>query len=158
MARITVEDCIMRVPNRFELVLLAAQRARELTKGKLPTVALENDKSHVIALREIADGTIDPSNIKVILENAILGLNQEDEPLDEFEEAGLDMEGPAQKIDYDRIARGWEVRDAAMNDEGPRDKEANPDGIDVEPNEIDDSFDGFIEPESDDGGDESSLD
>lgn len=62
MARVTVEDCLMNVKNRFELVLLASKRAREIAKeGKDPLVPLENDKPTVIALREIADGLIDAS-------------------------------------------------------------------------------------------------
>ena len=59
MARITVEDCIERVPNRFELVLLAARRARQITMGAPPLVEEENDKSTVLALREIAEGKVD---------------------------------------------------------------------------------------------------
>jgi DNA-directed RNA polymerase subunit omega len=55
MARITVEDCIDKVSNRFELVLLAAHRVRTITKGAAPTVEPEHDKNSVIALREIAE-------------------------------------------------------------------------------------------------------
>jgi DNA-directed RNA polymerase subunit omega len=58
MARITVEDCLQNVDNLFQLVLLAAQRARRLANGAEPTVAWENDKPTVVALREIADGNI----------------------------------------------------------------------------------------------------
>lgn len=59
MARITVEDCLQNVDNRFELVLLAAKRARELAvKGATPKVPLENDKPTVVALREIAEGLV----------------------------------------------------------------------------------------------------
>ncbi|MCH2097929.1 MAG: DNA-directed RNA polymerase subunit omega [Pseudomonadales bacterium] len=62
MARITVEDCLERVENRFELVMIASKRARQLaTGGKDPHVAEENDKPTVIALREIADGHVDVS-------------------------------------------------------------------------------------------------
>lgn len=59
MARVTVEDCVLKVPNRFELVMLAAQRARNLGRGEAPTVDRDNDKNPVVALREIAAGTID---------------------------------------------------------------------------------------------------
>lgn len=58
MARVTVEDCVEKVPNRFDLVLLAAQRARDLTKGVPPTVDVDQDKYPVIALREIAAGSV----------------------------------------------------------------------------------------------------
>lgn len=58
MARITVEDCLENVDNRFELVLLASKRARQLANGREPTVPWENDKPTVVALREIAAGNI----------------------------------------------------------------------------------------------------
>lgn len=57
MARVTVEDCVDKVPNRFELVMLAAHRAREIQSGSLPTVDRDNDKNPVVALREIAEET-----------------------------------------------------------------------------------------------------
>ena len=59
MARVTVEDCIERIPNRFDLVLTASQRARGILKGDLPTVDRDDDKNPVVALREIAAETID---------------------------------------------------------------------------------------------------
>lgn len=59
MARVTVEDCIMNVPNRFELVLLAAQRAKQIGSGAPLTVDRDNDKDAVVSLREIADKTVD---------------------------------------------------------------------------------------------------
>ena len=59
MARVTVEDCIEKIPNRFELVLTASQRARGILKGDVPTIDRDNDKNPVIALREIAAETID---------------------------------------------------------------------------------------------------
>ncbi len=59
MARVTVEDCIEQVPNRFDLVILAAQRTKQITSGSPLTVDRDNDKDTVISLREIADGTID---------------------------------------------------------------------------------------------------
>ena len=59
MARVTVEDCLDKIPNRFDLVVLAARRARDITLGRAPFVERENDKPTVIALREIAEGKID---------------------------------------------------------------------------------------------------
>ena len=59
MARVTVEDCVQKVPNRFELVLLAAQRARNLSRGEELTIDRDNDKNPVVALREIAEETIE---------------------------------------------------------------------------------------------------
>ncbi|HHB11797.1 MAG TPA: DNA-directed RNA polymerase subunit omega [Chromatiales bacterium] len=61
MARVTVEDCLEKVDNRFQLVLLAAKRARQLERGAEPLVEPENDKPTVIALREIAEGKISPA-------------------------------------------------------------------------------------------------
>ena len=58
MARVTVEDCVVKVPNRFELVLIAAQRAREITAGATLTLDRDDDKNPVVALREIADDTV----------------------------------------------------------------------------------------------------
>lgn len=58
MARITVEDCLQHIPNRFELVLAATKRARQLARGGLPLVETENDKPTVLALREIAAGRL----------------------------------------------------------------------------------------------------
>lgn len=59
MARVTVEDCILQVPNRFDLVLLASQRAKQITSGNPLTVERDNDKDSVVSLREIADKTIE---------------------------------------------------------------------------------------------------
>jgi DNA-directed RNA polymerase subunit omega len=61
MARVTVEDCLDKVDNRFQLVLLATKRARQLANGVMPLVPWENDKPTIVALREIADGLIGPS-------------------------------------------------------------------------------------------------
>ena len=68
MARVTVEDCILNVPNRFELVLLSAKRAREISAGSPLTVVRDNDKNPVIALREISENSID---IQALRENLI---------------------------------------------------------------------------------------
>jgi DNA-directed RNA polymerase subunit omega len=63
MARITVEDCLERIDNRFQLVLVAAKRARQLAMGHEPRVPWDDDKPTVVALREIAEGRIDPTII-----------------------------------------------------------------------------------------------
>ena len=82
MARVTVEDCVQKVPNRFELVLLASQRARNLSRGEELTVDRDNDKNPVVALREIADESIDLGRIE---QDLIRGLSRapEPEPADE---------------------------------------------------------------------------
>jgi DNA-directed RNA polymerase subunit omega len=66
MARITVEDCLKNIDNRFELVLTATKRARQISHGAEPLVEEENDKPTVIALREIADGLIDSERVAVL--------------------------------------------------------------------------------------------
>ena len=63
MARITVEDCLDRIDNRFEMELTATKRARQIANGAEPLVEEENDKPTVIALREIADGLVDPERV-----------------------------------------------------------------------------------------------
>ena len=66
MARITVEDCLNRIDNRFEMVLTATKRARQIANGAEPMVEEENDKPTVLALREIADGLVDPERVDVL--------------------------------------------------------------------------------------------
>jgi DNA-directed RNA polymerase subunit omega len=66
MARITVEDCLNRINNRFDMVLTATKRARQIANGAEPLVEEENDKPTVIALREIAAGLIDPERVDVL--------------------------------------------------------------------------------------------
>ena len=82
MARVTVEDCVEKVPNRFELVLLAAQRARNLSRGEELTVDRDNDKNPVVALREIAEETIELPKIEQDLIRS-LSRAPEPEPADE---------------------------------------------------------------------------
>jgi len=64
MARVTVEDCIVKIPNRFELVMSAAQRTRDISAGSEITVERDNDKNPIVALREIADETVSLPNLK----------------------------------------------------------------------------------------------
>ena len=89
MARITVEDCIDKFPSRFELVLVASQRARNLHSGDNPTVEKDNDKNTVIALREIADSTISVEAMKenLIQEYQTVTISDEEENL-ELENSG----------------------------------------------------------------------
>ena len=82
MARVTVEDCVERVPNRFELVLLASQRARNLSRGEELTVERDNDKNPVVALREIAGQTADLPRLEQDLIKS-LSRAPEPEPADE---------------------------------------------------------------------------
>lgn len=80
MARVTVEDCVERVPNRFELVLLAARRARGIAAGSMLTVDRDNDKNPVVSLREIGDNTIDLDELKTNLIHALQRRVEVDEP------------------------------------------------------------------------------
>jgi DNA-directed RNA polymerase subunit omega len=80
MARVTVEDCVIKVPNRFELVLLAAQRAREITSGVPLSIDRDDDKNPVVALREIADETISLPHLKEAVVRGMQKHIETDEP------------------------------------------------------------------------------
>jgi DNA-directed RNA polymerase subunit omega len=80
MARVTVEDCIDKVENRFDLVLLASHRARLISSGASITVDRDNDKNPVVALREIADETISPGDLKEDLIHTLQKYVEVDEP------------------------------------------------------------------------------
>jgi DNA-directed RNA polymerase subunit omega len=82
MARVTVEDCVLKVPNRFELVLLAAQRARNISRGEQLTIDRDNDKNPVVALREIADETLVLTDLEQDLVKSLSRV-PEPEPVDE---------------------------------------------------------------------------
>ncbi len=83
MARVTVEDCVLRVPNRFELVLLAGQRARDISAGSALTLDRDNDKNPVVALREIADGTVVTDDLQAAVIHALQKHVEIDEPDEE---------------------------------------------------------------------------
>ncbi|WP_350334528.1 DNA-directed RNA polymerase subunit omega [Coralliovum pocilloporae] len=80
MARVTVEDCVDKVENRFELVLLASHRARMISSGSEITVDRDNDKNPVVALREIADETVSPGDLKEDLIHSLQKYVEVDEP------------------------------------------------------------------------------
>src|SRR5690606_10265348 len=80
MARVTVEDCIDKVENRFELVLLAGHRARQISQGAAITIDRDNDKNPVVALREIADETLSPGDLKEDLIHSLQKHVEVDEP------------------------------------------------------------------------------
>ena len=94
MARVTVEDCIDKIPNRFDLVLAAAQRARQISTGNPLTIDRDNDKNPVVALREIADETIDPDKLRDDIVNGLQKLTNnefvEDEEDDILEDNTLE--------------------------------------------------------------------
>jgi len=89
MARVTVEDCVVKVPNRFELVLLAAQRAREITSGAPLSIDRDDDKNPVVALREIADETVGLDHLKTSVVRGMQKHVEIDEP-EESQELELD--------------------------------------------------------------------
>ncbi|KQM17421.1 DNA-directed RNA polymerase subunit omega [Novosphingobium sp. Leaf2] len=86
MARVTVEDCVDKIPNRFDLVLLAAQRAREISGGAELTIERDRDKNPVVALREIAEQTVTPSILKETLVTSMQRVLPDDD--DEIDEIG----------------------------------------------------------------------
>ena len=87
MARVTVEDCVLKVPNRFELVMVASQRAREISSGAAITIDRDNDKNPVIALREIADTDISIESLK----ESLIKNHQKVIEIEENDEEIIDM-------------------------------------------------------------------
>ena len=121
MARVTVEDCIEKIPNRFRLVLMAAHRARNISAGSALTIERDNDKNPVVALREIADETLD---MDVLKESLVTGLQRvlpsEDEDDNAREAETVEMEAlPAPPVELDEA----EMLKALQND-----RDGAPDG------------------------------
>ncbi len=119
MARVTVEDCIEKVPNRFELVLLAAYRARQISQGSPLTVERDNDKNSVVALREIADGTISTEDLEEQLIHSMQKHVEVDEPevteapllttaRQEEAAAGADVAEEGERMTEEELLRGLE--------------------------------------------------
>jgi DNA-directed RNA polymerase subunit omega len=129
MARVTVEDCVVKIPNRFDLVMVAAQRARDISSGAPLTVDRDDDKIPVVSLREIADETVDIEALQAAL---IAGLQRHveiDEPEEEqseFDIAGLEMAvGASQPLGAGALADD-------MADEDSETVEADSEGGDEE--------------------------
>lgn len=95
MARVTVEDCVLKIPNRFELVLIASQRARDVASGAPITLERDNDKNPVVALREIADETI---NLEQVKNSLIKGMQKH-----------VEVDEPEEEKDLDLDTRTWPV-------------------------------------------------
>lgn len=111
MARVTVEDCVDKVENRFELVMLASQRARKIGSGAALTVERDNDKNPVVALREIADETVSVDNLK----EELIQNHQKIVENDDEDESIIDlMEG---EEEWARIAAQSSDADDADEDE-----------------------------------------
>jgi DNA-directed RNA polymerase subunit omega len=113
MARVTVEDCVVKIPNRFELVLLAAQRARDMASGGQPTLDRDNDKNPVVALREIAAESIPLDN----LQNALIKGMQKHVEIDEPEE-DHEIEIGAQTAWPVDIGQAMEIEGDEVDEEG----------------------------------------
>jgi DNA-directed RNA polymerase subunit omega len=111
MARVTVEDCIDKVENRFELVLLAGHRARQISQGAPITIDRDNDKNPVVALREIADETLSPGDLKEDLIHSLQKHVEVDEPEADAPEladatgaaVSADADEPEENITFDRM-------------------------------------------------------
>ena len=118
MARVTVEDCIDKMANRFELVLVAAHRARTLAKGSPITVEPENDKNPVVALREIAARTISPDDMREGLIHSI----QHNVEIDEPEAAAAPIDPRQHRISLGPPTRSiWPYSSAAATSPSLRD-------------------------------------
>lgn len=116
MARVTVEDCVLRVPNRFELVLVAAQRGRDISSGSPLTVERDNDKNPVVALREIADDTVQTD----LLRNAVISSLQKHVEVDEPEEDEMESFMPDSEMAFENMASEDEALEDGLtvSDEG----------------------------------------
>ena len=122
MARVTVEDCVLRIPNRFDLVMLAAQRAREISSGSALTVERDNDKNPVVALREIADETVNTTHIEESLIRSLQKNVESDEPVEEsVDMAAMQQEMTLQMAQASQASAVIEMGDDADLDEGELD-------------------------------------
>src|SRR5687768_3297821 len=108
MARVTVEDCVDKVPNRFDLVLLAAQRARAISGGAELTIERDRDKNPVVALREIADETVKPKHLHENLVSSLQKILPDDE--DEADAVG----SLSQSAEALRITAAAPVRNTSL--------------------------------------------
>ena len=120
MARVTVEDCIVQIPNRFELVLLAAQRARNIGRGEEMTIDRDNDKNPVVALREIAEDQVELPALEADL---IKSLQRAPEP-EPAEEEVLDLIATDENIFGVMDVNEEQLPEVAAEDLSPDDLEA----------------------------------
>ncbi len=132
MARVTVEDCVLKVPNRFELVLLAAQRAREVTSGAPLTLDRDDDKNPVVALREIADETIQLAHLK---DSLVRGMQKH-----------IEMDEPEETPDLEQTLFGVADPTGSVIGEDETDEEAVEDELDEDMLAIADEDEIELEP------------
>ena len=135
MARVTVEDCVDKIPNRFRLVMLAAQRARELSVGAQITIDRDNDKNPVVALREIADETVKVSDLE---EELIQGLQRHADTDDPEEEAAAllaveeELTASAEADAFGALPEVDEALEEALKADGPSEEgDAEGDKVDL---------------------------
>ncbi len=120
MARVTVEDCVLKVPNRFDLVLVASQRSRDISAGAPLSVERDNDKNPVIALREIADETVSIDE----LSDALVQSMQRHVEIDEPEEEPQDFEMSVIAMGAEGAGEGMPSVDSLIMGETGADAEA----------------------------------
>ena len=130
MARVTVEDCVTKIPNRFELVMLAAQRARSIAAGADLTLDRDNDKNPVVALREIADETIDLDDLREGLVKSLQKHVEMDEP--EEDEVDLIAVQQAAMLETDETALAPDIPKTDMTFEDDADAVKEDEGIQPE--------------------------
>ena len=106
MARVTVEDCVLKIPNRFELVMMAAQRARDVATGASLSIDRDNDKNPVVALREIADETIGLDELRNALIKGHQKVVEADEPEDDIVELMAGEQAWAQQMNMGEDGEG----------------------------------------------------
>lgn len=130
MARVTVEDCVDKVSSRFELVLLAGQRAREIAAGASLTIERDNDKDPVVALREIADETVTPDELREAKIRDMQRYVERDEPEEDdlsLELAGRELSAANEDITPENLAKvlsDMVVSEAEKEFSGSSDQEA----------------------------------
>lgn len=117
MARVTVEDCVLRVPNRFELVLSAAERARQISAGAPLTLDRDNDKNPVVALREIADETVSVDHLNQSLVKNLQKHGVVDEPSEDDLDYGGAGSGEAGSMANDAVEEVTALSERTAEDE-----------------------------------------
>jgi DNA-directed RNA polymerase subunit omega len=134
MARVTVEDCVLKVPNRFQLVLLAAQRAREITSGAPLTLDRDDDKNPVVALREIADETVGLDHLR---DSLVRGMQKH-----------VEMDEPEEAVELEQSLFGIAEPTGAVIDEDETDEEAVEEELDEDLLAVEDEAELAEEPEA----------
>ena len=158
MARVTVEDCVLKIPNRFELVMMAAQRARDVATGATLSIDRDNDKNPVVALREIADETIGLDELRNALIKGHQKVVEPDEPEDDIVELMAGEQAWAQQMtigEEDMGGEGDELgADIDADAEGDGDDEEDVlAGMEAEPGiDIDSEEGALVDRDVDDSG------